>query len=51
MNIWNGIDAYPEDRLAAVATIGNYDGVHLGHRTRSCATSPRAHERADAPPC
>jgi riboflavin kinase/FMN adenylyltransferase len=31
MNIWNGIDSYPADAPAAVATIGNYDGVHLGH--------------------
>jgi riboflavin kinase/FMN adenylyltransferase len=32
MNIWNGIAAYPAEAPAAVATIGNYDGVHLGHR-------------------
>jgi riboflavin kinase/FMN adenylyltransferase len=32
MNIWNGIDSYPEDARAAVGTIGNYDGVHLGHQ-------------------
>jgi riboflavin kinase/FMN adenylyltransferase len=32
MNIWNGITSYPADAPAAVATIGNYDGVHLGHR-------------------
>ena len=32
MNIWNGIDSYPEDAPTAVGTIGNYDGVHLGHQ-------------------
>ncbi len=31
MIIWNGIDAYPKDAGPAVATLGNYDGVHLGH--------------------
>lgn len=33
MNVWNGLDAYPTDAPLAVATIGNYDGVHLGHKT------------------
>jgi riboflavin kinase/FMN adenylyltransferase len=33
MNIWSGIESYPAERPSAVATIGNYDGVHLGHRT------------------
>jgi len=33
MRIWNGIESYPEQNPAAVCTIGNYDGVHLGHRT------------------
>lgn len=32
MKIWNGIDSYPDRAPRAVATIGNYDGVHLGHR-------------------
>jgi riboflavin kinase/FMN adenylyltransferase len=32
MNIWNGIECYPHDAGHVVATIGNYDGVHLGHR-------------------
>jgi riboflavin kinase/FMN adenylyltransferase len=31
MNIWNGIESYPDDATAAVGTIGNFDGVHLGH--------------------
>ena len=32
MNIWNGIGGYPEGASPMVATIGNYDGVHLGHQ-------------------
>jgi riboflavin kinase/FMN adenylyltransferase len=32
MNIWNGIESYPDGGSEVVATIGNYDGVHLGHR-------------------
>jgi len=33
VNVWNGLDSYPTDAPVAVATIGNYDGVHLGHQT------------------
>jgi len=32
MKIWNGIDSYPDGGPPVVATIGNYDGVHLGHQ-------------------
>ncbi len=32
MKVWNGIERYPTDAPPAVVTIGNYDGVHLGHR-------------------
>jgi len=32
MRIWNGIESYPEDTPPVVCTIGNYDGVHLGHQ-------------------
>lgn len=32
MQVWYGIDEVPEQLLASVATIGNFDGVHLGHR-------------------
>ena len=31
MRIWRSIDAVPAD-LRTVVTIGNFDGVHLGHR-------------------
>ena len=33
MNIWNGLDAIPAGEAPFVATIGNYDGVHLGHQS------------------
>lgn len=32
MNVFNGIDAIPADFQGAVVTIGNFDGVHLGHQ-------------------
>jgi len=32
MIVWNGMDRYPSKAAPVVATIGNYDGVHLGHR-------------------
>ena len=32
MNVWNGIESYPENAPPVVGTIGNYDGVHLGHQ-------------------
>jgi riboflavin kinase/FMN adenylyltransferase len=32
MRIWNGIDSYRGQSAPVVATIGNYDGVHLGHQ-------------------
>lgn len=32
MNVWNALDAFPTGREPIVATIGNFDGVHLGHQ-------------------
>ena len=32
MNVWNGIESHPVNAGSIVATIGNYDGVHLGHQ-------------------
>jgi len=32
MKVWNGIARFPDDQRKVVATIGNYDGVHLGHQ-------------------
>lgn len=32
MNVWNGIEDFPDRTRPFVAAIGNFDGVHLGHR-------------------
>jgi riboflavin kinase/FMN adenylyltransferase len=32
MNVWNSLDAFPTGREPICATIGNFDGVHLGHQ-------------------
>ncbi len=44
MNVWNGIDAYPESRDPVIASIGNYDGVHVGHATILDGVVKRARE-------
>ncbi|MGQ3381977.1 bifunctional riboflavin kinase/FAD synthetase [Glutamicibacter sp. TV12E] len=31
MHYWKGLDAVPADMAPTVVTIGNFDGVHLGH--------------------
>jgi len=48
MKIWNGIESYPATASRVVATIGNYDGVHLGHQAivRSVVEAARRVERA-----
>ena len=33
MQVWNGLESIPRKESGFVATIGNYDGVHLGHQT------------------
>lgn len=47
MKIWNGIESYPAGAAAVVGTIGNYDGVHLGHQAilRSVVDAARRAER------
>lgn len=32
MHVWNGLDQIPADLGRTVATLGNFDGVHRGHR-------------------
>jgi riboflavin kinase/FMN adenylyltransferase len=32
MTVWHGVESVPADAPRFVATIGNFDGVHLGHR-------------------
>ncbi len=32
MKIIRNIDNIPEDLTGAIVTIGNFDGIHLGHR-------------------
>jgi riboflavin kinase/FMN adenylyltransferase len=32
MKVWSGIENRPRDDRPVVATLGNYDGIHLGHR-------------------
>lgn len=43
MRIWRSLDDVPADLAATVVSIGNFDGVHLGHR----AVLRRARELAD----
>ena len=33
MEIWRSLADVPADLGGTVVTIGNFDGVHLGHRT------------------
>jgi riboflavin kinase/FMN adenylyltransferase len=48
MNVWNSLEAYPTGREPICATIGNFDGVHLGHQA-ILASVNRAAKRSSAP--
>jgi len=45
MNVWNGIAEFPAERNPVVATIGNYDGMHLGHQAILHEVRLDAHRR------
>ena len=42
MQVWHGIEQIPADLSGSVVTIGNFDGVHLGHRAVLDATIAQA---------
>ena len=45
MNVWNGLDAFPTGREPMAATIGNFDGVHLGHQAILASVTAAARSR------
>jgi riboflavin kinase/FMN adenylyltransferase len=45
MKIWNGIERFDRGRSEVVASIGNYDGVHLGHQATLRQVVDDARER------
>jgi riboflavin kinase/FMN adenylyltransferase len=45
MNVWYGIESVPADTPPVVATIGNFDGVHLGHQAILLSTVAAAKKR------
>src|SRR5690606_9472084 len=42
VQVWHGIEQIPDDLSGSVVTIGNFDGVHLGHRAVLDATINQA---------
>ena len=48
MKIWHGLERLPERLLGVCASIGNYDGVHLGHRAILDAVVDDARKRQAA---
>ncbi len=46
MNVWNSLDAFPTGREPICATIGNFDGVHLGHQAILASVMSAAKKRS-----
>jgi len=46
VNVWNALDAFPTGREPLVATIGNFDGVHLGHQAILVSVTAAAKARS-----
>jgi riboflavin kinase/FMN adenylyltransferase len=46
MNVWNALDAFPTGREPICATIGNFDGVHLGHQAILASVISAAKKRS-----
>ncbi len=46
---WFGLDEVPEDLGPTVATLGNFDGVHRGHRAVLTRVVREAHDRGATP--
>ncbi len=46
MNVWNALDAFPTGRELIYATIGNFDGVHLGHQAILASVISAAKKRS-----
>jgi len=42
VQVWHGIEQIPDGLSGSVVTIGNFDGVHRGHRAVLTATTDRA---------
>src|SRR5512143_2587439 len=45
MRVVHGLDALPLDPTPSVATVGFFDGVHVGHRSVLATAGERARER------